>query len=234
MWNSVSITRFCTLNWDFTFNWDSLNRDFTVFSDLGSMKIEFVVNANEKKTIGNCEACQKLFRKPTEKIIYLNNEWMNHEWKWLRKERKKEQREHFRNILHEGEIVIIIIIIAINAVKQGVHRPSSIAHNVILIQQRLNLTIFTTNSIFIEPKSENTVKSRFIESQLNVKSLFKVQYLMIGKEIHIKKPQFSVKSRFKELKWADGGHVQYWDFFVYWILWSFSDLHFKGKINYFG
>ena len=31
MWNSISVTRFCTLNWDFTLNRDSLRRDFTVW-----------------------------------------------------------------------------------------------------------------------------------------------------------------------------------------------------------
>ena len=30
MWNSISVTKFCTLNRDFTLNRDSLNRDFTV------------------------------------------------------------------------------------------------------------------------------------------------------------------------------------------------------------
>ena len=45
-----------------------------------------------------------------------------------------------------------------------------------------------------------TVKSRF-----NIKSRFKVQNLVTKMEFHIKKSQFSVKSRLKESKCADGG-----------------------------
>ena len=33
-----------------------------------------------------------------------------------------------------------------------------------------------------------------------------VQNFVTKMEFHIKKSRFSVKSRFKELKWADGGH----------------------------
>ena len=38
MWNSISVTRFCILNWDVKLNWDLLKRDFTVLcSSLGTI-----------------------------------------------------------------------------------------------------------------------------------------------------------------------------------------------------
>ena len=63
----------------------------------------------------------------------------------------------------------------------------------------------------------HTVKSRFNESQFNVKSRFKVQNLVTKMKFHIKKTLFSVKSRFKELKGADGSHSLNRDFTVFHI-----------------
>ena len=51
-----------------------------------------------------------------------------------------------------------------------------------------------------------TVKSRFNESRVNVKSRFKAQILVTKVEFHIKKSRFSEKSRFKESKCADRDH----------------------------
>ena len=60
----------------------------------------------------------------------------------------------------------------------------------------------------------STVKSRFNESQFNVKSRFKVWNLVANIQFHIKKSHFSVKSRFKEPKCADWGHSLNRDFTV--------------------
>ena len=62
--------------------------------------------------------------------------------------------------------------------------------------------------------STSTVKSRFNESQFNVKSQFKVQNLVTKIEFLIKKSLFSVKSRFKVSKCADRGHSLNRDFTV--------------------
>ena len=54
--------------------------------------------------------------------------------------------------------------------------------------------------------SKNTVKSRFIESRINVMSQFKMPNLVTEMEFQINKSRFNAKSQFKESKCADGGH----------------------------
>ena len=60
-----------------------------------------------------------------------------------------------------------------------------------------------------------TVSSRFNEPRFNVKSRFKIQNLVTEMEYLIKKPRFSIMSRYKDSKCADGGRSLNRDFTVY-------------------
>ena len=60
----------------------------------------------------------------------------------------------------------------------------------------------------------STVKSRFNASRFKEKSRFMERNIGTKIEFHIKKSQFSVKSRFKESKCADEGHSLHRDFTV--------------------
>ena len=69
--------------------------------------------------------------------------------------------------------------------------------------------IYTVKSRFNECRFnvKFRYKSRYIASQFNIKSRFKLQNLVTEMKFRIKKSLFSLKSRFKESKCADRGHL---------------------------